>query len=127
MLADPPDHLHHLPSPTLFTVPVDQSFEQLIIARGPKIFFPPGGERFGSGEGARVSLQDIKVMLEFQNILLMSITPLVNSDPPPRFIDFYRRRTDSSLDSISRPALNSDSSSHEHSRIRPPVGNTLPP
>jgi hypothetical protein len=63
----------------LFPVPVNQSFEQLVVGCRPETFFPPGGERFGSGQGSRLPLKDIHVVLEFQHILLMSVAPFVTA------------------------------------------------
>src|SRR5271167_158498 len=67
------EHLDHLARTARFAVPLDELVEQPIITGWPQAFRAPAGERLRSRQRARLALQHVEVMLQFQNLLLTSV------------------------------------------------------
>src|SRR5215470_4328174 len=101
VFADQRNHLDHLSCPALLPVPANQFGQKLVVALRPKSFFPPCGERFGSSQCARLSFQNIEVVLKVCNLLLMAITTLVLCDASSCFTDFHPAGMQPNFDCVS--------------------------
>src|SRR5215813_1648838 len=70
-------------------MPLDEHSPDLIEARWPQAGLPLLLQRFRSDQGAWLTVQDIQVVLEIQDLLLAPITTLVPGHASPVMPQFH--------------------------------------
>src|SRR6266496_2356654 len=84
--------LDHCPGPILAPMTLHQPVPELVVAVGPASSSTPLVQWFAAGEGARLVLENVQVVLEVEHLLVTTVRTRVTCDTAALVPDLDRRR-----------------------------------